>query len=52
VAALGLPLLIECACCSAAWFTIQGELLELFPDRAVDMVPEAELAAISDQPAM
>jgi len=49
---LDAPLLIECACCSAAWFTIQGELLELFPDRATNVVTEAELAAISDQPAM
>jgi len=48
---LDLPLMIECACCSAAWFTIQGELLELFPDPATNAVAEAELAAISDQPA-
>jgi hypothetical protein len=47
-----LPLLIECACCAAAWFTIQGELLELFPDRMALASPEAELAAISDQPAV
>jgi hypothetical protein len=46
------PLMIECACCAAAWFTIQGELLELFPDRVTSATSETELAAISDQPAV
>lgn len=46
------PLLVECACCAAAWFTIQGELLELFPDRVRIADREAELSAMSDQPAV
>jgi hypothetical protein len=27
------PLLITSACCTVAWFTMQGELLDLFPER-------------------
>ena len=45
-------MLIECACCAAASFTIQGELLELFTDRVSIADREAALTAISDQPAV
>lgn len=44
------PLLIASACCTVAWFTMQGELLDLFPERGAE--DEAEFAAMSDEPAV
>lgn len=43
------PLLVASACCTVAWFTMQGELLDLFPERGA---AEAEFAAMSDEPAI
>jgi len=44
------PLLIASACCTVAWFTMQGELLDLFPERGAE--DQAEFAAMSDEPAV
>jgi hypothetical protein len=38
------PLMIASACCTVAWFTMQGELLDLFPERAPAVAGERELA--------
>lgn len=44
------PLLAASACCAAAWFTMQGELLDLFPDR--DPRVEPKFVSVGDEPAM
>ena len=44
------PLLIASAYCTVAWFTMQGELLDLFSERSAE--DEAEFAAMSDEPAV
>ncbi len=44
------PLLAASACCAAAWFTMQGELLDLFPER--DARAESEFMSIGDEPVM
>jgi hypothetical protein len=44
------PLLILSACCTVVWLTLQGELLDLFPERAEESKPE--FAAVSDEPAL
>jgi hypothetical protein len=43
------PLLATSACCAAAWFTMQGELLDLFAERATPLEPK--FAAVSDEAA-
>jgi hypothetical protein len=44
------PLLIVSACCAVVWLTLQGELLDLFPERATESKPE--FAGVSDEPAV
>lgn len=44
------PLLVAAACCSVAWFTMQGDLLDLFPERATQA--RSEFTAMSDEPAV
>jgi hypothetical protein len=44
------PVLFVSACCTVTWLTIQGELLDLFPEPAPDEGPE--LTTVSDEPAM
>lgn len=43
------PLLATSACCAVAWFTMQGELLDLFPERAGQL--GSDFAAVSDEAA-
>jgi hypothetical protein len=44
------PLFIASACCTVSWLTMQGELLDLFPERATE--PETDFAAVTDEPAV
>jgi hypothetical protein len=44
------PLLVASACCTVAWFTMQGELLDLFPERVAG--EETDFATMSDEPAV
>ena len=44
------PLLAASACCAAAWFTMQGELLDLFPER--ELRAEREFMSVGDEPAV
>jgi hypothetical protein len=43
------PLLLTSACCVVAWFTMQGELLDLFPEPIV--AADADFTAVSDEAA-
>ena len=44
------PLLAASACCAAAWFTMQGELLDLFPEG--EGRADRELMSVGDEPAL
>jgi hypothetical protein len=44
------PLLILSACCVVVWLTLQGELLDLFPERVAESKPD--FAGVSDEPAV
>jgi len=44
------PLLILSACCTVVWLTLQGELLDLFPERVAESKPD--FAGVSDEPAV
>ncbi|HVX41582.1 MAG TPA: glycosyltransferase family 87 protein [Gemmatimonadaceae bacterium] len=44
------PLLGASCCCAAAWLTMQGELLDLFPER--DARSAREFVTVSDEPAV
>jgi hypothetical protein len=43
------PLLVTSVCCTVAWFTMQGELLDLFPERTAASTGDL---AISDEAAV
>jgi hypothetical protein len=43
-------LLVASACATAAWFTMQGELLDLFLERV--FAAESEFSTVADEPAL